>query len=249
MSGHSKWSTIKRKKGANDAKRGAMFTKMAREIQVAAREGADPEFNLRLRLAVDKAKAVNMPRDNIERAIRRGAGLEKGEDLEEITYESYGPGGVALYIEVLTDNRNRTVAEIRRVLTRGNGSMGETGSVAWQFDLKGYIALPIDGNDQDHVFEAALDAGAEDLEFGDGLAEVYTEPGDLKVVQEAFRLRGLTVETAELTMVPKSHIDLDDRTTQSAMSLIENLEELDDVTNVYSNLNIPEHLLAEMEEV
>lgn len=247
MSGHSKWSTIKRKKGANDAKRGAMFTRMAREIQIAAREGADPEFNLRLRLAVDKAKAVNMPKDNIERAIRRGAGLEKGEDLEEITYEGYGPGGVALFIEVLTDNRNRTVSEVRHTLAKGNGSMGESGSVAWQFEPKGYIAVPLDGNDQDDVFEAALEAGAEDVDFDDDVAEVYTDPGDLKVVEEAFRLRGLPIESAEMTMKPKTLISLDGKTTQSAMSLIENLEDLDDVINVYSNLDIPEELFAAME--
>jgi YebC/PmpR family DNA-binding regulatory protein len=247
MSGHSKWSTIKRKKGAADAKRGALFTKLAREIQIAAHEGADPDYNFKLRLAVDKAKANSMPKENIERAIRRGAGLEQGEELLEIAFEGYGPGGVALYIEVLTDNRNRAVAEIRRVLTRGNGSMGESGSVAWQFDPKGYIALPLDGQDQDYIFEAALDAGADDIEFGDDLAEVYTDPADLRMVQEALRLRGLTIETAELTMVPKTLLQLDDKTTHSNMALIENLEELDDVTSVYSNLDIPDEMLVGME--
>jgi YebC/PmpR family DNA-binding regulatory protein len=248
MSGHSKWSTIKRKKGAADAKRGALFTRLAREIQIAAREGADPDYNFKLRLAVDKAKANSMPKENIERAIRRGAGLEQGEVLEEIVYEGYGPGGVAVLVEVLTDNRNRTVSDVRRVFTRGNGTLGENGSVAWQFDAKGYIALPVDGQDEDRIFEAALDAGAEDVEFGEEQAEVYTDPGDLKLVQDAFRMRGLTIETAELTMKPKTLVSLDDKTTLAAMSLVENLEELDDVTSGYTNLDIPEALLASMEE-
>jgi YebC/PmpR family DNA-binding regulatory protein len=248
MSGHSKWSTIKRKKGAADAKRGALFTRLAREIQIAAREGADPEYNFKLRLAVDKAKANSMPKENIERAIRRGAGLEQGEVLEEIVYEGYGPGGVAVMVEVLTDNRNRTVSDVRRIFTRGNGALGENGSVAWQFDAKGYIALPVDGQDEDQIFEAALDAGAEDVDFSEDQAEVYTDPSDLKLVQDAFRMRGLTIETAELTMKPKTLVSLDDRTTLAAMNLVENLEELDDVTNVYTNLDIPEALLAGMEE-
>lgn len=248
MSGHSKWSTIKRKKGAADAKRGALFTRLAREIQIAAREGADPEYNFKLRLAVDKAKANSMPKENIERAIRRGAGLEQGEALEEVMYEGYGPGGVALLVEVLTDNRNRTVSEVRRTFTRGNGALGESGSVAWQFESKGYIAVPMNGYDQDQIFEAALDAGAEDVEFGEEQAEIYTQPQDLKMVQEALRLRGLPVEAAQLTMKPKTLIGLDEKTTLAVMSLIENLEDLDDVTNVYSNLDIPEDLLARMEE-
>lgn len=248
MSGHSKWSTIKRKKGAADAKRGALFTRLAREIQIAAREGADPEYNFKLRLAVDKAKANSMPKENIERAIRRGAGLEQGEALEEIMYEGYGPGGVALLVEVLTDNRNRTVSEVRRTFTRGNGALGESGSVAWQFESKGYIAVSMNGYDEDQIFEAALEAGAEDVEFGEEQAEIYTQPQDLKMVQEALRLRGLPVEAAQLTMKPKTLIDLDEKTTLAVMSLIENLEDLDDVTNVYSNLDIPEDLLAGMEE-
>ncbi len=248
MSGHSKWSTIKRKKGAVDAKRGAVFTKIAREIQIVAREGADPNFNFKLRLLIDKAKAANMPKDNIERAIRRGAGQEKGEELEEITYEGYGPGGVAILIKVLTDNRNRTVSEIRRVLTRANGAMGESGSVVWQFEAKGYIELPMDGLDQDDVFMVALEAGADDVQFGDESAEVYTDPGDLKAVQEAFEEAGIAVETAEMTMTPKLLVGQDDKTAQSAMNLIESLEELDDVTNVYSNLDISDELLADMAE-
>lgn len=248
MSGHSKWSTIKRKKGAADAKRGALFTKLAREIQIAAREGADPEYNFKLRLAVDKAKASSMPRENIERAIRRGSGLESGEELLETAFEGYGPGGAALYIEVLTDNRNRAVAEIRHVLSRGNGAMGESGSVAWQFEPRGAISVGLARHSQDEVFEAALDAGAEDVEFSDGVADVYTDPGDLKMVQDAFRLRGLPVEGAELTMKPKTLLSLDDKTTISVLNLIENLEDLDDVTSVYSNLEISESVLRSLEE-
>ncbi len=248
MSGHSKWSTIKRKKGAADAKRGALFTKLAREIQIAAREGADPEYNFKLRLAVDKAKANSMPKENIERAVRRGSGLESGDELIETAFEGYGPGGVALYIEVLTDNRNRAVSEIRHVLSRGNGAMGESGSVAWQFEPRGYITVALGKHSQDDVFEAALDAGAEDVEFVDGTAEVYTDPTDLKAIQDAFRLRGLPIEGAELTMKPKTLLSLDDKTTVSVMNLIENLEDLDDVTGVYSNLEISEAVLQSMEE-
>ncbi len=248
MSGHSKWSTIKRKKGAADAKRGALFTRLAREIQIAAHEGADPDYNFKLRLAVDKAKANSMPKENIERAIRRGAGLEQGETFEEVVYEGYGPGGVAVLVEVLTDNRNRAVSEVRRIFTRSNGALGESGSVAWQFDAKGYIALPVNGQNQDQIFEAALDAGAEDVDFGEEQAEVYTDPSDLKLIQDAFRMRGLTIEAAELTMKPKILVSLDDKTTLAAMSLVENLEELDDVTNVYTNLDIPESLLAGLED-
>ncbi|MEA3337499.1 MAG: YebC/PmpR family DNA-binding transcriptional regulator [Chloroflexota bacterium] len=246
MSGHSKWSTIKRKKGVNDARRGAIFTKMAREIQVAARDGADPEFNFRLRLIVDKAKAANMPKDNIARAIRRGAGLEKGAELEEITYEGYGPGGVALFLEVLTDNRNRAIAEIRYVLNRGNGTLGEGGSVSWQFESRGYIALPMGGHEQDDVFMVALEAGADDVEFSDSIAEVYTEPADLKRVQDAFEAEGFEVDTAELTKTPKTPLSLDEKTTRAAMALIESLEDLEDVTNVYSNLDISDEILADL---
>lgn len=248
MSGHSKWSTIKRKKGAADSKRGALFTKLAREIQIAAREGADPEYNFKLRLAVDKAKANSMPKENIDRAIRRGSGLESGEELLEIAFEGYGPGGVALYIEVLTDNRNRAVSEIRHTLSRGNGAMGESGSVAWQFEPQGYITVALNKHSQDEVFEAALDAGAEDVEFGEEVAEIYTDPTNLKTVQDAFRMRGLQVENAELTMKPKVLLSLDDKTTVSVMHLVENLEDLDDVSNVYSNLEISEEALQRMEQ-
>lgn len=247
MSGHSKWATIKRKKGAMDAKRGQMFTKLAREIQFAAREGADPNFNFRLRLAVEKARAENMPKENIERAIRRGAGLEAGAgQLEEVTYEGYGPHGVALLIQVVTDNRNRTVSDIRRALTRGGGNLGESGSVAWLFDAKGYITLPLRGVSQDKVFEIALEAGAEDVQFGDETAEVYTAPADLQRVRQAFQDAGLTVETAEISMIPKTNVSLPPADTLQVMSLIETLEDLDDVAKVHSNLDISDEALAQL---
>ena len=248
MSGHSKWATIKRKKGANDTQRGKIFTKLARELQLAAREGADPNFNFRLRLIIDKAKAENMPKDNIERAIKRGAGIgEDGVIIEEMTYEGYGPHGVAVMAQTMTDNRNRTVSDLRRTLTRGGGSLGETGSVGWLFDQKGYISLPMEDRDQDKVFEVALEAGAEDVVFGDETAEVYTEPADLQAVRQAFQQAGYKMETAEITMVPKTLVDLSPADTLQVMNLIEAIEDLDDVVKVYSNLNITDEALANVE--
>ncbi|GAB4565082.1 MAG: YebC/PmpR family DNA-binding transcriptional regulator [Anaerolineae bacterium] len=246
MSGHSKWSTIKRRKGAQDAKRGALFTKLAREIQIAAREGPDPEYNFKLRLAIEKAKANSMPKENIERAIRRGAGLEKGaEELEEIIYEGYGPHGVAILVEVVTDNRNRAVSEVRRVFTRAGGSLGEAGSVAWQFESKGYITVPMEGLNQDRIFEAALMAGAEDVEFSDELAEVYTAPSDFQQVREAFEKQGIPIETAELIWKPTNLISLGPKETMQNMALIESLEDLEDVSRVFSNLDISEEVVEE----
>lgn len=228
-----------------DAKRGALFTKLAREIQIAAREGADPEYNFKLRLAIEKAKAHSMPKENIERAIRRGAGLEKGEELMAIMYEGYGPGGVAILVEALTDNRNRAVADIRRTFSRAGGSLGEAGSVAWQFESKGYITIPLEGQDQDALLEAAIMAGAEDVEFGSEVAEVYTAPADLQAVREAFELRGIPVESAELIWKPINLISLGPKETLQNMALIEALEELEDVSRVFSNLDISEEAVAE----
>jgi YebC/PmpR family DNA-binding regulatory protein len=245
MSGHSKWSTIKRKKGAADAKRGALFTKLAREIQAAAREGADPAYNFKLHLAIDNAKTNSMPKENIDRAVRRGAGLEKAEELVEITYEGYGPGGVAILVETLTDNRNRSVSELRRTFSRAGGNLGESGSVAWQFESKGFITSPIEGKDTEALFEAALLAGAEDVDFGEEMAEVYTAHADLQMVREAFQQRGIPVETAELIRKPTNLITVTSRETVQNMSLIETLEELEDVSRVYSNLDISEEALAE----
>ncbi len=248
MSGHSKWATIKRKKGAADAKRGQMFTKLARELQLAAREGGDPNFNFRLRLIIDKAKVENMPKENIERAIRRGAGLDdSAAQLEESAYEGYGPHGVALFIEVVTDNRNRTVSELRRALTRGGGNLGESGSVAWMFEKRGYIALPLGKLDQDKVFELALEAGAEDVIFAGDVAEIYAMPEDLQTVRQAFLDAQISAEMAEVTMKPKTYVELGPADTLQVMNLIESLEELDDVSKVYSNLDISDEALASLE--
>jgi YebC/PmpR family DNA-binding regulatory protein len=248
MSGHSKWATIKRKKGAADIRRGQMFTKLARELEFAAREGGDPNFNFRLRLAIDKAKAENMPKDNIDRAIKRGAGTGEGAtQLEEITYEGYGPHGVGVVIQVVTDNRNRTVSDVRRALTRAGGSLGESGSVAWMFDNMGYITIPMEGLDEDRVFELALEAGAEDVQFTDESAEVYTMPEDLQSVRQAFQDAKLPMDGAEVSMIPKTNIALSPADTLQVMNLVEALEELDDVAKVYSNLEITDEALAAME--
>ncbi len=249
MSGHSKWSTIKRKKAAEDAKRGQIFTKLAKEIAIAAREGPDPEINFKLRLAIDKAKEANMPKDNIERAIRRGAGLDKdAAELEEIMYEGYGPHGVALMISVVTDNRNRAVADIRRGFTKLGGNLGETGCVAWQFEPKGYFTLQPNDLDPDYVFEIAVEAGADDVVFGDDLVEVFAQPNDFQMVQEGLESHGLKPDTAELTMIPKTTVKLDEKQTFQNMNLISRLEDSDDVQQVYSNLDIPDDLMAKFEE-
>jgi YebC/PmpR family DNA-binding regulatory protein len=245
MSGHSKWSTIKRKKGAEDVKRGKVFTRLAREITIAARGGGgDPNGNAALRLAVDKARANNMPKENIERAIKRGTGELEGGELEEIYYEGYGPHGVALLVKCLTDNRNRTIADVRRVFNRSGGSMAEAGAVSWMFESKGYITVARDKRDPDDVFMMAVEAGAQDVEIGDEFLEVYTAPGDLHWVRESLARQGLTIEDAELAMVAKTQLTLADKETLQAMSMIEALEELDDVQQVYSNLNISDAVLA-----
>lgn len=245
MSGHSKWSTIKRKKGAEDAKRGKIFTRVAREITVAAREGGgDPDTNPALRLAIEKARAANMPKDNIERAIKRGTGELEGGQLEEVFYEGYAPHGVALLVKCLTDNRNRTLADVRRIFNRSGGNLAEAGAVAWMFDTKGYIAVARDDIDPDDIFMMAVDAGAEDVEFSDDFVEVYTEPGDLHVVRDSLVGSGLAIEDAELSQVPKTLMTVGEKETLQLMSMIEHLEDLDDVQQVYSNLDISEEILA-----
>ncbi len=254
MSGHSKWSTIKRKKGANDAARGKLFTKLAREIQVAAREGADPSANIRLRLAVERARAVNMPKDNIERAIRRGAGLDKdAAEIEEVTYEGYGPHGVAILVECLTDNRNRTISEVRRAFTRAGGSLGEPGSVAWQFTSKGYILFnrqDEEGNDRgidpDEVFMVALEAGADDVEISDDAIEVYTARTDLAQVSQALEEAGLKPDQSELIMQPNVTLSLSPEESVTVMNLIDALEELDDVSKVHHNLELTDEVIAQL---
>jgi YebC/PmpR family DNA-binding regulatory protein len=248
LSGHSKWSTIKRKKAATDTKRGQIFTKLGKEIALAAREGGpDLETNFKLRLVVDKAKAANMPKDNIERAIRRGAGLEKGTVLEEITYEGYGPHGVALLILVVTDNRNRAVADIRRWFTRLGGSLGEAGCVAWQFEPKGYVTLAPDDRDPDEIFDLAVEWGADDVIFGEDLIEIIVTPDDFPLVREAFERRGIQLESAEISMVPQTTIELDEKQAFQNMNLISTLEDLDDVQQVYSNLDITDELMSKFE--
>ncbi len=248
MSGHSKWSTIKHKKAATDAKRGKIFTRLAREITLVAREGGgNPDVNFSLRLAVDKAKSANMPKDNIERAIKRGTGELKGEELSEVTYEGYAPNGVALLLQVVTDNKNRAVANVRRIITRQGGTLADAGAVAWQFDRKGYIGIAPDGVDQDTLFEVAVEAGAEDVVFGDDLIEVYAELENFQAVRQALQEAGIHFETAELAMIPKTTMQLGEKETLQVMGVIEALEELDDVQQVYSNLNISDEVMAKYE--
>jgi YebC/PmpR family DNA-binding regulatory protein len=243
MSGHSKWSTIKRKKGAEDAKRGKIFTKMGRELAIAAREGGpDPEVNFKLRLVIDKAKQANMPKDNIERSIRRGAGLEKGEDLEQVVYEGYGPGGTALIVRALTDNRNRAVADIRRVFSRHGGNLGENGCVAWMFEQKGYITIPLNGHDPDELFELAVDAGAEDVVFGEDMVEIFADLRDFQSVQESLSEAEIEMETAEMSMIPQTKLELEPDKGIKLMGLVDALEDLDDVEKVYTNLEISDEL-------
>jgi YebC/PmpR family DNA-binding regulatory protein len=248
MSGHSKWKTIQHKKAATDAKRGKMFTRLAREIVIAAREGGgDPNVNFNLRLAVDKAKASNMPKDNIERAIKRGTGELKGEELAEVVYEGYAPNGVALLVQVLTDNKNRTIAEVRRVITRHGGTMAEAGAVAWQFERKGYIAVEPNGIDQDTFFEVAVEAGADDIVFSDDLIEVFAEVSSFQAVRQALEDADIKFETVELSMIPKTPMQLGEKETFQVMGVIEGLEDLDDVQQVYSNLDISDEILAKYE--
>jgi YebC/PmpR family DNA-binding regulatory protein len=247
MSGHSKWSTIKRKKGAADAKRGQLFTKLAREITVAARTGLpDPEANARLRIAVQKARGESMPKDNIDRAIQRAAGSGSADQYEEIYYEGYGPGGTALMILTMTDNRNRTVGELRAALTRAGGSLGENGSVSWMFDQTGVITIPLNGHDEDDLTMAAIDAGATDISVEDGVAEIYTEPTELHKVSEALAAAGLEAENAELVMKPQNMLQPEPDQAVKAIRLLEKLEDLDDVQSVYSNLDISDEVMAQV---
>ncbi len=241
MSGHSHWATIKRSKGAADAKRGQLFTKLGRELEIAAREGGgDPNSNFKLRLAVDKAKQAQMPKDNIERAIQRGTGQLKGESLEEIQYEGYGPQGTALIVEVVTDNRNRAASEVRRVFSLHGGNLGSTGSVAWMFERKGTISLQPDDVDAEELALLAIDAGAEDVKVEDDLVEVYTRPEELMKFKETFEQKKIPFESAELAWIPKSLAQLDVKATLANLRLIDSLEELDDVSHVHSNLEISE---------
>jgi YebC/PmpR family DNA-binding regulatory protein len=246
MSGHSKWAQIKRQKGAADARRGQLFTKLGREIAVAAREGADPAANARLRLAIQRARDANMPLDTIERAIKRAAGAGDAANFQEITYEGYGPHGVAILVEALTDNRNRAAAEIRSVFHRNGGNLGEAGSVRWLFDSKGVISLETGDQDPEEIALVAIDAGAEDVQVEDGLLEVYTEPAQVEEVRAALEREGITVASSETAMVPKTSVHLDEQAAEQTVRLIERLEELDDVQHVYSNSDISEEVAASL---
>jgi YebC/PmpR family DNA-binding regulatory protein len=247
MSGHSKWATIKRQKGANDARRGALFTKVSRELMVAARQGGgDPEGNYRLRLAIEKARSVNMPMDNIRRAVDRASGSGDGAQFEEIIYEGYGPGGIAILVETQTDNRNRTAAEVRSIFTKAGGQLAGSGAVAWQFEPRGLITVAT-ARDPDEVALAAIDAGAEDVDTSDPEhLEVFTSPGELETVRHALEQAGVAVESAESAMVAKNTVELDSSKARQALRMVEQLEDLEDVQRVTANFDIPEDVFAEV---
>ncbi len=247
MSGHSKWSSIKRQKGVNDVKRGAIFTKIGREIGMAARAGGgDPDANYKLRLAVDKARAVNMPADTIKRAIDKAVGSGEAEQYEEIIYEGYGPGGVAILVEAATDNKNRTAAEVRSLFSKAGGQLAGAGAVAWQFETRGIVYITRDGQDPDDIALAAIDAGADDVDTEGDPLEIVTEPGNLEAVRTALEGTGVTIESAEVAMQPKSTIEVEVSAARQNLRLIENLEDLDDVQRVTANFDIPDEVMAEV---
>jgi YebC/PmpR family DNA-binding regulatory protein len=246
MSGHSKWSQIKRQKGVNDAKRGAAFTKVARDIAIAARAGGgDPDGNFKLRLAIEKARAVNMPADNIKRAIERGAGGGENEQFEEILYEGYGPGGVAIIVEAATDNKNRTAADVRAIFTKHGGQLAGSGAVAWQFEQRGLISIPLAGQNADEITLLAIDAGAEDVDTESDPLEIYTAPTELEMVRRKLEAAGVGIEAAELTMQAKNTIEVDAAKARANLRLIEHLEDHDDVQRVTANFEIPDEVMAE----
>jgi YebC/PmpR family DNA-binding regulatory protein len=241
MSGHSKWHTIKHKKGAADAKRGKVFTRIIKELTVAARNGGgDPDANPRLRTVVAEAKSVNMPAENIKRAIQRGTGELPGVSYEEITYEGYGPGGAALIIEVLTDNRNRTVGELRHLLTKHSGNLGETGSVAWMFSKKGYVVVDKSAADEEKLLAAVLDAGGDDLRDDGDTWEIISEPAAFEAVRDAVKALGIEPASAEVAMLPQNYVKLEGKAASQMVKLMEVLDEHDDVKHVWSNFDIEE---------
>ena len=241
MSGHNKWSTIKHKKGAADAKRGRIFTKLIKEITVAARMGGgDPDANPRLRTAVAAAKSENMPKDNIERAIKKGTGELEGVSYEENTYEGYGPGGAAIFLESVTDNKNRAVADIRHIFSKSGGNLGENGCVGWMFDKKGYINIEKDGVDEESLMEVALEAGAEDVREEDGSFEVITEPEDFETVREAIEKASIAYADAEITMLPQNFTALQGKEAEQMVRLMDALDDCEDVQKVYTNADIPD---------
>ena len=248
MSGHSKWSTIKRAKGITDARRGALFTKVAREISVAARQGGgDADANYRLRLAIEKARSVNMPADNIKRTIDKATGGGDAEQYEEIVYEGYGPGGIAVLVEAQTDNRNRTAAEVRSIFVKSGGQLAGSGAVAWQFEPRGMISVARRGVDVDEVALTAIDAGAEDVDTDDeDVIEIYTAPGNLDSVRRTLEGAGIATESAESTMFARQTVELDSSKARQALRLVELLEDLEDVQRVTANFEIPEDVFAEV---
>ena len=244
MSGHSKWSSIKHQKGAADARRGQLFTKLTREIMVAVREGgSSPDTNFRLRLAIQKARDNSMPLDNIERAIKRGSGELGGENLVEMTLEGYGPGGAAILVQALSDNRNRTIQEVRNIFTRNGGSLGESGCVAWIFDLKGFITIDTNGLDVEELSLKAIDVGAEDVVPGDGCIEVYTKPDELEVVRKALEAEDVAIASAEQTLMAKTTIKLDEKAALQTLRLLDKLENLDEVQQVCSNVDFADDVV------
>lgn len=247
MSGHSKWSSIKHKKKLMDARKGKIFTKLIREITVAARlGGGDPDKNPRLRAAIAAAKAENMPKENIERSIKRGTGELEGVSYEEASYEGYGPGGVAVLVDCLTDNRNRTVAELKHIFERYGGNMGEPGCVSWVFEKKGIITIDIDKIDEDKLLEIALEAGAEDVKISDSQFEIISDPADFEAVKNAIEEARIPYNLAEITMIPKTTVKLDGKKAEQMLNLMQALDDLDDVNHVYANFDIPDELMEAM---
>jgi len=244
MSGHSKWSSIKHQKAVTDARRGQLFTKLTREIIAAVREaGSNPETNFRLRLAVQKARDNNMPLDNIERAIKRGSGTTEGASLIEMVLEGYGPGGTAILVQALTDNRNRTLQDVRNIFSRYSSSLGESGCVAWLFDSRGLISIKTNGLDADELALQAIDAGADDVKIENDYVEIYTKPEELEMVRAALEQTNLPIASAELSMVPKTTVELDEKAALQTLKLLDKLEELDEVQHVSSNADFPEAIL------
>lgn len=248
MAGHSKWAQIKRKKAVTDSRRGKLWTKILKEVTVAAKLGGlDPTGNPRLRVGIQEAKSANVPNNNIERAIKRGAGLLDGVTYEELTYEGYAPGGVAILVETLTDNKNRTVSELRHLLAKSGGNLGENGCVAWMFDKRGYFALDKEGLGDDDFMELALDLGVDDAEALDDVYELYCAPEEYANVRAGLETRGISVVSQALAMLPKSEMDLDPQTAIRVLQLVDDIEDLDDVQNVWSNLNVDADVLAAAE--
>lgn len=249
MGGHSHWSTIKRHKGAQDAKRGKIFTRVIREISIAARGGGDPDGNPTLRQAIAKAKEVNMPADTVKRAIQRGTGELPGVQVEEFTLEGYGPGGTAILLEVVTDNRNRTVAEIRSLLAKNNGTMAEAGSVAWQFQKKGLLVIDDDKVDEDQLLSLTLEAGAEDVKHSETSFEVITEPTDFEAVKKSLQEAQIEPTLSEITFLPQNQIKLEEKAAEQTLKLLEILDDHDDVQKVHANFDIPDEIMEKVASV